>query len=193
MERDARGGTRYTELVKSHFGVTSPDARMQRPEFLGGSSAPVGITPIAQTGETGTTPQANLAAIGTVLGDAGFTKSFTEHCALMGILSVRADLSYQEGIPRMFSRSDRDDFYFPALAHLGEQAVLNQEIYADGTSNDTDTFGYQERWAEYRYFPSKITGELRSTYATPLDAWHLAQEFGSLPSLNAAFIVEYPT
>ena len=193
-ERDARGGTRYTEIIKSHFGVTSPDARMQRPEYLGGGSTPINISPIAQTSSTdATTPQGNLAAMGTVsFSRHGFTKSFTEHCVLIGLASVRADLTYQQGLNRMFSRQTRFDYYYPALAHLGEQAVLSKEIYADGTANDQDVFGYQERFAEYRYKPSQITGQFRSTYATPLDSWHLSQEFSSRPTLNQTFIEENP-
>lgn len=192
-ERDARGGTRYTELVKSHFGVTSPDARLQRPEYLGGGSTPVNVNPIAQTSETNTTPQGNLAAMGTAtLNRHGFTKSFTEHSVVIGLISARADLNYQQGLNRMFSRSTRFDFYYPALAHLGEQAVLNKEIFAQGTSDDEDVFGYQERFAEYRYKPSLITGQFRSNFSTPLDTWHLAQDFASLPALNASFIVDDP-
>jgi hypothetical protein len=193
-ERDARGGTRYTEIIKSHFGVTSPDARMQRPEYLGGGSTPINISPIAQTSSTdATTPQGNLAAMGTVgFSRHGFTKSFTEHCVLIGIASVRADLTYQQGLNRMFSRQTRFDYYYPALAHIGEQAVLSKEIYADGSANDQDVFGYQERFAEYRYKPSQITGQFRSTYASSLDAWHLSQEFSSRPTLNQTFIEEDP-
>ena len=195
LERDARGGSRYTEIVKSHFGVTSPDARLQRPEYLGGGSSPVNIAPIAQTSSTdATTPQGNLAAMGTaVLQGHGFTKSFTEHCLIIGLVSVRADLTYQQGLNRMFSRSTRYDFYWPALAHIGEQAVLRKEIYATGVSVDDETvFGYQERFAEYRYKPSQITGLFRSQGAAPLDQWHLAQEFTAAPVLNADFIVENP-
>ncbi len=193
-ERDARGGTRYTEIIKSHFGVTSPDARMQRPEYLGGGSTSINISPIAQTSSTdATTPQGNLAAIGTVgFSRHGFTKSFTEHCVLIGLACVRADLTYQQGLNRMFSRQTRFDYYYPALAHIGEQAVLSKEIYADGSANDQDVFGYQERFAEYRYKPSQITGQFRSTYATPLDSWHLSQEFSSRPTLNQTFIEENP-
>ena len=192
-ERDARGGTRYTEIIRSHFGVTSPDARLQRPEYLGGGTSPVNINPIAQTSEAGTTAQGNLAAMGTVqLNNHGFTKSFTEHCLLIGLVSARADLSYQEGLNRMWSRSTRWDFYWPALSHIGEQSVLNKEIFADASAADELVFGYQERFAEYRYKPSLITGQFRSNAATPLDTWHLAQEFGSLPVLNASFIVDNP-
>jgi len=192
LERDARSGTRYAEIVKAHFGVSFMDVTY-RPEFLGGTSTPINVTSVPQTSETGTTPQGTLAAFGTAtLQGGGFTKSFTEHCIVMGIASVRADLTYQQGLNRMFSRSTRYDFYWPALAHIGEQAVLNKEIYLDGTSNDEDVFGYQERWAEYRYKPSLITGKLRSNDALTLDAWHLSQEFGLLPALNQTFIEENP-
>jgi len=196
-ERDARGGTRYTEILESHFRVKSPDARLQRPEYLGGGSSPINIHPVAQTTPTPasgtTTPQGNLAAFGTgSIGGHGFTKSFTEHCVIIGMVSVRADLTYQQGLNRMFSRRTRWDFYWPALAHLGEQAVLNKEIYTQGTSADEEVFGYQERFAEYRYKPSQITGLFRSTAASSLDVWHLSQEFGSLPTLSNDFIVENP-
>ncbi len=197
LERDARGGTRYTEIIRAHFGVVSPDARLQRPEYLGGGSTPVSINPVAQTSATGlaedTSPQGNLAAFGTALAyNHGFTYAATEHGIILGLVSVRADLTYQQGLPRMWSRSTRYDFYFPAFATLGEQAVLNKEIYCTGTATDDDVFGYQERWAEYRYKPSQITGYFRSTAAGTLDAWHLAQEFGSLPLLNDEFIQETP-
>lgn len=192
-ERDARGGTRYTEIINSHFGVTSPDARLQRPEYLGGSSVPVNVLQVPQTSETSNnSPQGNLSAYSTVTSNSGFIKSFTEHCVIIGLCSVRADLSYQQGIPRMFSRSTRYDYYWPALAHLGEQSILNKEIYAQNNANDDLVFGYQERWAEYRYYPSKITGKLRSTYATSLDVWHLSQEFTSLPTLSDTFIQDNP-
>jgi hypothetical protein len=197
LERDARGGTRYTEIIRSHFGVVSPDARLQRPEYLGGGSTPVSINPVAQTSATGlaedTSPQGNLAAFGTALAyNHGFTYNATEHGVLIGLVSVRADLTYQQGLPRMWSRSTRYDFYFPAFATLGEQAVLNKEIYCTGTATDDEVFGYQERWAEYRYKPSQITGYFRSTAAGTLDAWHLAQEFGTLPALNDEFIEDTP-
>jgi hypothetical protein len=204
LERDARGGTRYVEILKSHFGVTSPDARLQRPEFLGGGTIAVNINPVTQTSGTpttpsvpGNTPQGNLAGYGIAAGKGqGFTKSFVEHSIILGIVCVRADLSYQQGLPRMFSRKSRYDFYWPAFSHLGEQAVLNKEIYwqenetAPGFGND-DVFGYQERWAEYRYFPSKITGKFRSTDPQPLDFWHLAQKFENLPVLGEEFIKEH--
>lgn len=194
LERDARGGTRYTEIVKSHFGVSSPDARLQRSEYLGGGTAPIQIAPVAQQSSTdATTPQGNLSGVGTgVLRSRGFVKSFTEHCILLGLVSARADLTYQEGLERMWSRSTRYDFYWPALAHLGEQAVLNKEIYLQGTSADDNVFGYQERYAEYRYKPSRITGQFRSVAASTLEVWHVAQEFGSLPTLNSTFIEENP-
>ena len=197
LERDARGGTRYTEIIRSHFGVVSPDARLQRPEYLGGGSTPVSINPVAQTSATGltedTSPQGNLAAFGTALAyNHGFTYNATEHGVLVGLVSVRADLTYQQGLSRMWSRSTRYDFYFPAFATLGEQAVLNKEIYCTGTATDDQVFGYQERWAEYRYKPSQITGYFRSTASGTLDAWHLAQEFGTLPALNDEFIEDTP-
>jgi hypothetical protein len=202
-ERDARGGTRYIEIIKSHFGVTSPDARLQRPEYLGGGSSPVNVNPIAQTSSTDeTTPQGNLSAMGTAtLRNHGFTKSFTEHCLIIGLVSVRGDLTYQQGLNRMFSRQTRWDFYWPALAHIGEQAVLNKEIYmqdpatdtgSTGTPDNEKVFGYQERYAEYRYKPSQITGKFRSNDPQSLDTWHLAQDFGSLPVLNGTFINEQP-
>ncbi len=196
LERDARGGTRYIEIIKSHFGVTSPDARLQRPEYLGGGSTDINISPIAQTTPTTTTPtspQGNLAAVGTAsLHNHGFNKSFTEHCIIIGLVSVRADLTYQQGMPRQFSRQTRYDFYWPALSHLGEQAVLNKEIYSTGTASDDTVFGYQERYAEYRYKPSMITGLMRSNATGSLDAWHLSQDFGSLPVLGDTFIQENP-
>lgn len=199
-ERDARGGTRYTELIQAHFGVTSPDARLQRSEYLGGGSTPINVNPIAQTSNTpaGGTPQGNLAAMGTgMMSGVGFTKSFTEHGVLIGLVSARADMNYQDGMNRMWSRQTRFDYYWPALAMIGEQAVLNQEIFAVGTSGagrtqDLATFGYQERYGEYRYKPSMITGLFRSNAAAPLDSWHLGVHFTALPVLNASFIVENP-
>jgi hypothetical protein len=193
-ERDARGGTRYTEILQSHFGVTSPDARLQRPEYLGGGKTPVSMQPIAQTSSTDTTsPQGNLSAMGTVgVQGHGFSKAFVEHGCIIGLACVFADLTYQQGMNRMWSRRDRWDFYWPALAHLGEQAVLNEEIYTQGTSADQDVFGYQERYAEYRYKPSQITGKMRSNATDSLDVWHLSQDFSSVPVLNASFIEENP-
>jgi hypothetical protein len=193
-ERDARGGTRYTEILRSHFGVISPDARLQRPEYLGGSSARISINPVQQTSATSDiTPQGNLAAYG-VVSDSfhGFSKSFVEHGYVFGFVNVRADLTYQQGLNRMWSRQGRFDFYWPVLAHLGEQAVLNKEIYAQGTADDDKVFGYQERYAEYRYYPGQITGKFRSTDPQPLDSWHLAQKFSSLPTLSSQFIQDNP-
>ena len=197
LERDARGGTRYTEIIRAHFGVISPDARLQRPEYLGGGHAPIVVSPIAQTSGTAasgtTTPLGNLAAMGTSLANRhGFTQSFTEHGVIIGLASIRADLTYQQGLSRMWSRSTRYDFYFPAFATLGEQAVLNKEIYVTGGSADNDVFGYQERWAEYRYKPSQISGLFKSTSAGTIDFWHLAQKFTSLPTLNSTFIQDTP-
>jgi len=194
LERDARGGTRYTEIIRAHFGVSSPDQRLQRPEYLGGGSSPINIMPVAQTTSTdATTPQGNLAAFGTAhLNNHGFTKSFTEHCFVIGLVNVRADLTYQQGLSRMYTRETRYDHYWPALAHIGEQAIENIEIYTQGNSADQDVFGYQERYAEYRYKPSQITGKMRSAAAASLDAWHLSQDFGSLPVLGDTFIQDNP-
>jgi hypothetical protein len=197
LERDARGGTRYTEIIRSHFGVISPDARLQRPEYIGGGSTNININPIAQTSGTNasgtTTPMGTLAAMGTALAhNHGFTYSSTEHGVIIGLVSIRADLTYQQGLARMWSRSTRYDFYFPAFATLGEQAVLNKEIYVTGGSGDNDVFGYQERWAEYRYYPSRISSLFRSTATGTIDAWHLAQKFTTTPTLNSTFIQDTP-
>lgn len=194
LERDARGGTRYTEILRSHFGVISPDARLQRPEYLGGCSTPVNINPVQQTSATtSVTPQGNLAAFGYISNTHNdFNHSFVEHGYIIGLMSVRADLTYQQGINRMWSRQSRFDFYWPALAHLGEQAVLNKEIFAQGNDQDNQVFGYQERYAEYRYKPSLITGKLRSSDPQTLDVWHLSQKFTTLPKLNSDFIEENP-
>ncbi len=193
LERDARGGTRYVEIIKSHFGVTTPSAGW-RSEYLGGGTKMVNISPIAQTSSTdSTSPQGNLSAMGTATIDQiGFTKSFTEHSIILCLINVRADLTYQQGMNRMWSRNTRYDFYWPALANIGEQSILNKEIYMTGTGTDDNTFGYQERYAEYRYKPSLVTGQFRSNAATTLDAWHLSQDFASLPALNASFIEESP-
>lgn len=201
LERDARGGTRYTEIIRSHFGVISPDARLQRPEYLGGSSAAVHITPIAQTSGTAPdtggytdTPQGNLAAIGTVVSRAHFSQSFTEHGYIIGLANVRADVNYQQGLRRHWQRSTRYDFYMPVFAMLGEQAILNNEIYYQGVDGvqDNQVFGYQERWSEYRYAPNMITGLFRSTHPQTLDAWHLAERFTALPVLGETFIQSKP-
>ena len=208
LERDARGGTRYVELVKSHFGVTSPDARLQRPEYLGGGPTSVIINTVPQSTQ-GTTAtnwdqdvKGSLAAYGTASSQGiGFNKSFTEHGTIIGMIAARADLTYQQGINRSWSRLTRYDFYWPAFANLGEQAVLNQEIYVQNpsvtsgspaTPVNTQVFGYQERWAEMRYSPSRVSGEFRSTSSPTLDPWHLAQEFTALPLLNEVFIADTP-
>jgi hypothetical protein len=202
LERDARSGTRYAEIVKSHFGVNFLDVTY-RPEYLGGSSTPINIHTVAQTSSTdATTPQGNLSGFGTAsMQGGGFTKSFTEHCIIMGIASVRADLTYQQGLNRMFSRSTRYDYFWPALAHIGEQAVYHKEINCQdpttdtgstGTADNDKVFGYQERWSEYRYKPSLITGKMRSNDAASLDPWHLSQEFSGLVGLNQTFIEENP-
>ena len=190
LEIQARGGSRYIEVIKNHFNVTSPDARLQRPEYLGGGSSPVNISPVAQTSSTdATTPQGNLSAIGTtVLSGHSFTKSFTEHTIIIGMVSVRTDLTYQQGLNRMFSRETIYDYYWPTLSTIGEQAVKNKEIYAQGTSADETTFGYQERYAEYRYKPSSITGKFRSNATGTLESWHYAQEYAALPLLGDSWI-----
>lgn len=197
LERDARGGTRLTELILSHFGVKSPDARLQRPEYLGGGQVSVVINPVPQTAPTGatggSTPQGNLAAYGTAAGHSGgFSQSFTEHGHVIGYACARADLTYQYGRHRMWKRSTRFDFYWPALQAIGEQAILNGEIWLQGALADDNAFGYQERWAEYRYRPSQITGKMRSNDPQSLDIWHLSQEFAALPTLSAAFIQDTP-
>lgn len=193
-ERLARGGSRYTEVLTSFFGVVSPDSRLQRPEYLGGSSKMMNINPVAQTSSTGdVTPQGNLAAYGVSASKYhAFTKSFVEHGYIIGLLEVRADLTYQQGINKMWLRSTVYDWYWPTFAHLSEQAILNAEIYAQGTDDDKGVFGYQERYAEYRYHPSEICGHFRSTYTKPLDVWHLSQKFDSLPTLSDQFIQDNP-
>lgn len=194
LELDARGGTRYIEILKAHFGVVSPDARLQRPEYLGGGTSPLNVTPVVQNSETTVdSPQGNLAAYGTAsVRRAGWSKSFVEHGYVLVLVCARADLSYQSGLDRMWTRRAREEFYWPSFANLGEQAVLNKEIYFQGTSADEEVFGYQERWAEYRYNRSLITGLFRSQAAQSLDTWHLAQEFTALPTLGPTFIVENP-
>lgn len=189
-EKDARGGTRYTEIIRSHFGVISPDARLQRSEYLGGDSTPIMFNPVQQTSSTDTTsPQGNLSAYALMSTRVhGFNKSFTEHGIVIGLCNIRTDLSYQQGINKTWLRQTREEFYWPTFAHLGEQAVLNKEIYAQGTEADNQVFGYQERYAECRYHPSIITGKMRSTYAQSTDVWHFAQKFDGLPSLNGDFI-----
>lgn len=197
-ERDARGGTRYTEIIRAHFNVVSPDARLQRPEYLGGGQTPINVHTVAQTSASDSepTPQGNLSGYGVAhLTGHGFSKSFTEHGIIIGLVSVRADLNYQQGLNRMWSRRTKFDYYWPALAMIGEQAVLNKEIYAQGSVNptaDAAAWGYQERFAEYRYKPSMITGTMRSNATQSLDTWHLAQDFEDAPALNAAFIEDNP-
>ena len=193
-ERDARGGTRYTEILRAHFGVVSPDGRLQRSEFLGSSTSQIYVSEIAQTSASdSTTPQGNLAAYAVGRDRKfGFTKSFVEHGFIIGLITATTDLTYQQGVNRMWNRRDKYDYYWPALAHLGEQATLNKEIFAQGTADDDKVFGYQERWAEYRYYPSMITGKLRSDDAQTLDMWHLSQRFENLPTLSSQFIEDRP-
>ncbi len=194
LEQDARGGTRYIELILSHFGVRCPDYRLQRPEYLGGGTIRLNINPVTQNSSTdSTSPQGNLAAYATFGSTgAGFTHSFTEHGVILGLVSIRTDMTYQQGLDRHFSRNTRYDYFFPTLAHLGEQAVYNKEIYAQGTSVDDEIYGYNERNAEYRYKNSYITGKFRSSDPQSLDIWHLAQKFEELPKLNSDFIEENP-
>lgn len=194
-ERLARGGSRYTEVLRSFFGVVSPDARLQRPEFLGSFTKMVNVNPIAQTSATGdVSPQGNLSAYGvTAAKFHGFTKSFVEHGYVFGFVCARADLTYQQGINKMWLRSTVYDFYWPTFAHLGEQAIELRELYAQGTEDDKAVFGYQERYAEYRYKPSQITGKFRSSITDgTLDKWHLSQYFKNAPTLNEEFIIENP-
>lgn len=191
LERDARSGTRYVETIKSHFLTVCPDFRLQRPEYIGGSTCRININPVQQTSSTDEeSPQGHLSAYGTVHDNNGtFNYSATEHGLVMGLVSVRANLTYQQGINRHFTKRSRYDFYWPVLANLGEQAVLNKEIYYDPAGgHDDEVFGYQEAWAEYRYKPNQISGVMRSTAPTPLDAWHLAEKFESLPVLGNTFI-----
>lgn len=197
LERDARGGTRYPEQIFAAFGVNNPDSRMQYPEYLGGATVQLDITSVPQTSasESGS-PQGNLAAFGTFSGrNIGFTKSFTEHSMVFGLLCVYADLTYAQGLPRHYSRRTRLDYYDPILANLGEQAVLTKEIYCQGDAGgaDDDTaFGFQERWAEYRYMPNRVGGLFRPQVVGTLAAWNLCQDFASQPELNEEFIEENP-
>lgn len=192
LERDARGGTRYIELILSHFGVQSPDARLQRPEYLGGGHAMLNVNPVATSFANAEIALGDLGAVAVGTTRANFSKSFTEHGFIIGLISVRSDLTYQQGVERFWSRKTRYDFYWPALSHLGEQAIYNKEIFADGTAADDGIFGYQERYAEYRYKPSRVTGLMSSNSPTSLDIWHLAQDFASLPALNTIFIRDFP-
>jgi len=194
FELDARGGTRYVEILRAHFNVVSPDFRLQRAEYLGGGSTRINVHPVAQTSPTsGANAQGQLAAFSTAAtagSQVGFSKSFVEHGYVIGLACARADITYQQGVNKMFDRSTRYDFYWPKLSELGEQAVLAKEIYTQGTADDAIVFGYQERYAEYRYKPSEIHGEFRSTYTTSLDFWHMAEEFSARPELNEDFIVQ---
>lgn len=193
LERDARGGTRYTELIRSHFGVINPDFRLQRPEYIGGGQTPLNLTPIAQTTPTGGGGLGALGATGTAAGQHRASYAATEHGYIIALINVRSQLSYQQGLHRMWTRVARTDFYFPSLAGLGEQAVLRQEIYCSGVdAEDATVFGYQERWQEYRTRYSDVTGLFRSTSAGNIDEWHLAQVFSPAPTLSPAFIADTP-
>lgn len=193
-EADARGGSRYTEILRQHFGVVSPDARLQRPEYLGGNRIPINVHQVVQSSETGSTPQGTTAAYSlTVDAHGEFIRSFTEHGFIIGVCCVRYDHTYQQGLERFWSRKTRFDYYWPVFAHLGEQAILNKEIYLQGTSKDDEVFGYQEAWADYRYKPNRVAGEMRSGLSNSLDFWHLADNYGSLPALSASWIVENRT
>uniref|UniRef100_A0AAU8B722 Major capsid protein n=1 Tax=Dulem virus 173 TaxID=3145650 RepID=A0AAU8B722_9VIRU len=196
-ERDARGGSRYIEILKSHFGVTSPDARLQRPEYLGGNRVPININQVVQQSGTGTgakTPQGTVVGMSqTTDSHSDFIKSFTEHGFILGVMVARYDHTYQQGLDRMWSRKDRFDYYWPVFANIGEQAVKNKEIYAQGNSEDDEVFGYQEAWADYRYKPNRVTGEMRSAYAQSLDVWHLADDYSTRPSLSDSWIREDKT
>ncbi len=191
-ERDARGGSRYVEMIKSHFGVVSPDARQQRPEYLGGNRIPININQVVQTsGEVGNTPQGNVAGYSVTTDSNGdFIKSFTEHGFVIGLAVMRYEHTYQQGLNRMWSRLARTDYYLPVFANLGEQPILNKEIYATGQDTDNEVFGYQEAWAEYRYTPSRVSGEMRSTSNKSLDVWHLADNYNALPVLQSSWIQE---
>ena len=191
-ERDARGGTRYTEMIKSHFGVTSPDARLQRPEYLGGERLPININQvIQQSATTDTSPQGTIAGYSVTSDSHGdFIRSFTEHGLIIGLCVARYEHTYQQGLNRIWSKKSRTDFYLPVLANIGEQPVLNKEIFAQGTKVDDEVFGYQEAWADYRYKPSIVTGEMRSNHDKTLDAWHFADDYPSLPSLSSDWINE---
>jgi len=193
LERDARGGTRYVELIRSHFGVISPDFRLQRPEYIGGGQTPLSITPIAQTAPTEDAPLGALGAAGTAAGGHHASYAATEHGYILGLISIKSELSYQQGLHRMWTRQTREDFPFPALMGLGEQAILRKEIYATGVdANDDLVFGYQERWHEFRTRYSEVVGILRSTAVGTLDMWHLAQNFTAPPTLSDSFISDSP-
>jgi len=192
LERDARGGTRYIEILLNHFNVESPDARLQRPEYLGGGSGVININPVASTFANEEVPQGQLAATGTGVIKARFNHSFVEHGYVFGMVSAHADLTYQNGLDRMWSRETRYDFYWPTLAHLGEQEILNKEIYVAGDTSDDEVWGYQERYADYRFKNGRITNLMRSKAPESLDVWHLAQDFDAIPPLNNTFIQNKP-
>jgi hypothetical protein len=194
-EKDARGGTRYIEILKSHFGVTSPDSRMQRPEYLGGSRVPININQVVQTSETGSgTPQGNTAAYSvTTDSHKDFTKSFVEHGFVIGVCVARYTHSYQQGIERFWSRKGRFDYYWPVFANIGEQAILNKEIYAQGTAKDDEVFGYQEAWADYRMKPNRVSGLMRSNATGTLDFWHYADNYETVPTLSQDWMEEGKT
>lgn len=191
-EKDARGGTRYIEILANHFGVTSPDSRLQRAEYLGGNRMLININQVIQnSATTESSPQGNTAAYSlTVDSHKDFTKSFVEHGFVIGVMVARYNHSYQQGLEKFWTRRNRFDYYFPMFANIGEQPVKNIEIYAQGTDVDNKTFGYQEAWADYRYKPSKVTGEMRSQYSNSLDVWHLADFYESLPTLSSSWIEE---
>lgn len=191
-ELDAIGGTRYIEILAAHFGVNSPDARLQRPEYLGGKRIAINMSQVIQQSSTNdVTPQGNTAAMSLTIDTSdAFEHSFVEHGILLGLAVVRTDHTYQQGINRIFSRRNRFDFYFPELANIGEQYIKNKEIYAQGTAEDDEAFGYQEAWAEYRYGLNRISGELSSDYATPLDVWHYGDDYSKLPTLSDEWIKE---
>lgn len=188
LERDARGGTRHPELIRAHFGVDVPDYRTQRPEYLGGGKGFINVSPVANTSATATEAQGQLAGVAAGTLQASWAKSFVEHGYVLGILRARGQLSYQQGLDRMWSRSTKLDFLWPELAQLGEQAVLNKELYVQNGAADDDVFGYQERYAEYRWKRSLVTGKFASDASGSLDFWHLAEDFGSPPALNQTFI-----
>ena len=193
LERDARSGTRYIEIILAHFNVQSPDFRLQRPEYIGGGSGRITINPVASTANVTDAPQANLAATGTGVVKARMNHSFTEHGYLFALMSTRSDLTYQNGIERHWARQTRYDYYWPALSHLGEQAIYNKEIFFDpALSDNDDIWGFQERYAEYRYSPGRITGKFRSNDPESLDIWHLAQDFDTRPELASGFNFEGP-
>lgn len=189
-ERDARGGTRYTEIIKSHFGVTSPDARLQRPEYLGGERTPININQVVQTSSTdSTSPQGNTAGYSVTGQKSGIaTYSATEHGVIMTFMCIRNENTYQQGLHKFFSKKNKFDFYFPEFSNLGEQPIMVKEIYATGTKADEEVFGYQEAWADYRYLPNRVSGAFRSNYATTLDSWHYADYYTSQPILGPEWI-----